>query len=61
VDEAGQRQLRGAHPAADRLGGLVHDDLEPGSRERDRGCQPVRPRPDDDGAFQAAQSRNTEP
>ena len=54
VTEAGQRQLLRAHSAADPLGGLVHDDVEPGARERDRGSEPVRPRADDDRARRQA-------
>jgi hypothetical protein len=30
----------------------VHLDVEPCLRERDRSCQPIRPRPDDDCASQ---------
>src|SRR5918996_568908 len=48
VDEAGQRQLGGAHGAARLLGTLAHEDDEPGAGERERGREPVRARADDD-------------
>ncbi len=48
VPEPGQRQLVGAHAAADPVGRLVHDHVEAGAGERDRRGEPVRPRTDDD-------------
>ena len=49
VDEPRERQLRAAHPAAHGVASLVHDHRATGARQRDRGCQPVRPGADDDG------------
>ena len=48
VAEAGQRQLGGPHPAADRRGALEHRDLPAVAGEADRGRQAVRAAADDD-------------
>src|SRR5213078_3140327 len=53
-------ELGGAHPAADLRLYLVDYDFEPGSRERDRSGEPVRPRADDDG-FHARSERKAGP
>jgi hypothetical protein len=50
VAEPGQRQLRGARAAADRVLRLDDADRVSGLRERDRGGEAVRPRAHDDGA-----------
>jgi len=42
VHEARQRQLRASRAAADRVGRLVHLDVEACLRERDRSGEPVR-------------------
>ncbi len=46
--EAWERQLGGACPATGRRGCLVDADRAPGTGQRDRGGQPVRPGPDHD-------------
>ncbi len=48
VDEPRQRELGGAGPAADLVGGFVHPYGPPGPGELDRRGEPVGPRPDDD-------------
>ena len=50
VQEPGQRQLLGVQPTAEVAGGLPHLDLDPVLQERDRRREPVRPRPDHQGA-----------
>jgi len=47
--EAGERQLRRARPATDRVARLEDEDRTAGLRESDRGGEAVRPRADDDG------------
>jgi hypothetical protein len=49
VNEAGQRQLGRAHPAADRVVCFEHENGSASPRERDRGREPVRPGSDHDG------------
>jgi hypothetical protein len=51
VNEPWQRQFGRAHAPADRFRSLVHDDIETGLREDDRGREPIRARADHDGAF----------
>jgi hypothetical protein len=48
VAKAGECQLRGARPAADRLVRLDETDGATGLSERDRSGEPVGPTPDDD-------------
>jgi hypothetical protein len=48
VAKAGERQLRGARPAADRLLRFDDADRTPCLGERDRGGEAVRPSPDYD-------------
>lgn len=49
VPEAGERELRGARPAADRVARLEDADRVPGLGEGDRGSEAVRARADDYG------------
>jgi hypothetical protein len=49
VSETRERQLRRPCAAADRVLRLEDEDGASGLREGDRGGEPVRPRPDDDG------------
>jgi len=49
VAEAGQRQLRGARPAADRVPRFEDEDRASRLGEGDGGGQPVRAGADDDG------------
>jgi hypothetical protein len=49
VPEAGERQLGGTRPAADRVLRLENEDGAPRLRECDRGSEAVRPGADDDG------------
>ena len=48
VAEPGERQLHGPGPATGLVGGLVDADRAPGTGQRDRRGQAVRPGPDDD-------------
>jgi hypothetical protein len=49
VSEARQRQLGGARSAPDLVLSLENENRAAGFRKRDRGCETVRPRADDDG------------
>ena len=54
VPEAGERQLLGAKPAADRVAPLEHEHRAAGAREHDRRRQAIGPGTDDDRIVHAA-------
>src|SRR3954470_14234298 len=57
VDQAGERQLAAARPAAERVGGLEHGHLDALGGEGEGGSEPVGPAADDDGAGHATTPR----
>src|SRR5690606_19701807 len=59
VVEAGEGELLGLRPAADRLLRLDDEDRVPGTRDLDRGGEPVRSCPDDDRLDHPATIRRT--
>ena len=51
VEQPRQRQLAAARPAAERVGGLEHRDVDALGGEREGGSEPVGPAADDDRAW----------
>ena len=60
VDEARKRQLGRPRAAAGLVGALAHENLEALAGERDRGCEPVGARADDDGVGSQATPASAE-
>ena len=56
VDQAGERQLAAARPAAERVGGLEHGHLDALGGEGEGGSEPVGPAADDDCTSHAVTS-----